>query len=171
MTLTFLTTVNSTPRCRLLVSLHAFFSIPLLCPLTRPFLHPTGIDDILARHIAHLFIRDPIAVYGEKLQPLDEDDTDHFEVRSHFSNSYRLQVMGCSYNLTLAMEFIPPFTLSVNCLLVEMRYSAVLLLNINCRDICCAALNRFRVSIHDCSLNFPNHDSLPKPLWLTTTPI
>lgn len=39
-----------------------------------------GIDKILAKHMAHLFIRDPIAVYAERLEVHDENDTDHFEV-------------------------------------------------------------------------------------------
>lgn len=30
--------------------------------------------------MAHLFIRDPIAVYAERLEIHDENDTDHFEV-------------------------------------------------------------------------------------------
>ena len=38
---------------------------------------------MLARHIAHLFIRDPISLFSEKLQQNDEEDTDHFEVRIH----------------------------------------------------------------------------------------
>lgn len=38
-----------------------------------------GIDDLLARHIAHLFIRDPISLFSEKVQITDETDTDHFE--------------------------------------------------------------------------------------------
>ncbi|ESO07411.1 hypothetical protein HELRODRAFT_76604 [Helobdella robusta] len=38
-----------------------------------------GIDRLLAKHIAHLFIRDPISVFKEKLDLDDEVDTDHFE--------------------------------------------------------------------------------------------
>ncbi|VDN22058.1 unnamed protein product [Dibothriocephalus latus] len=33
----------------------------------------------MSRHIAHLFIRDPISLFAEKLQPSSENDTDHFE--------------------------------------------------------------------------------------------
>ncbi|CAG2182005.1 unnamed protein product, partial [Oppiella nova] len=39
-----------------------------------------GVDPMLAKHIAHLFIRDPIVVYREKLEQNDEMETDHFEV-------------------------------------------------------------------------------------------
>lgn len=38
-----------------------------------------GMDDRLATHFAHLFIRDPIVVFAEDLQVLDLDKTDHFE--------------------------------------------------------------------------------------------
>ncbi|KAF2162260.1 hypothetical protein M409DRAFT_27263 [Zasmidium cellare ATCC 36951] len=38
-----------------------------------------GMDDILATHFAHLFIRDPIVVFAEDLKELDLDKTDHFE--------------------------------------------------------------------------------------------
>jgi len=37
------------------------------------------VDDLLAEHIAHLFIRDPISLFAEKLNLDDEKDTDHFE--------------------------------------------------------------------------------------------
>ncbi|RDW62582.1 putative glutamate-cysteine ligase protein [Coleophoma crateriformis] len=38
-----------------------------------------GMDDRLATHFAHLFIRDPIVVFNEDLQELDLTKTDHFE--------------------------------------------------------------------------------------------
>eukprot|EP00741_Cyanophora_paradoxa_P021342 tig00021348_g20601.t1 len=38
-----------------------------------------GVDERLARHIAHLFIRDPLVVYKELLEQDDEESTDHFE--------------------------------------------------------------------------------------------
>lgn len=37
------------------------------------------MDDLLATHFAHLFIRDPIVVFSEDLQELDLDKVDHFE--------------------------------------------------------------------------------------------
>lgn len=40
----------------------------------------SGVDEMLARHIAHLFIRDPISLFSEKINQNDEEDTDHFEV-------------------------------------------------------------------------------------------
>ena len=38
-----------------------------------------GMDDLLATHFAHLFIRDPIVVFAEDLKSLDLTKTDHFE--------------------------------------------------------------------------------------------
>ncbi|KAJ9141689.1 Glutamate--cysteine ligase [Pleurostoma richardsiae] len=38
-----------------------------------------GMDDRLATHFAHLFIRDPIVIFAEDLEELDLHKTDHFE--------------------------------------------------------------------------------------------
>ncbi|KAL9005358.1 MAG: hypothetical protein Q9188_001874 [Gyalolechia gomerana] len=38
-----------------------------------------GMDDLLATHFAHLFIRDPIVVFDEDLKELDLNNTNHFE--------------------------------------------------------------------------------------------
>ena len=38
-----------------------------------------GMDDLLATHFAHLFIRDPIVVFNEDLKELDKDGANHFE--------------------------------------------------------------------------------------------
>lgn len=38
-----------------------------------------GMDDRLATHFAHLFIRDPLVVFKEDLETLDLSKTDHFE--------------------------------------------------------------------------------------------
>lgn len=40
-----------------------------------------GIDDLLSRHIAHLFIRDPLVVFSESIDQDDTTSMDHFEVR------------------------------------------------------------------------------------------
>lgn len=48
--------------------------LPLFCfPIS-------GIDDQLARHYAHLFIRDPLTLFQEHIHQDDEQNTDHFEV-------------------------------------------------------------------------------------------
>ncbi|XP_051503424.1 glutamate--cysteine ligase catalytic subunit-like isoform X2 [Myxocyprinus asiaticus] len=38
-----------------------------------------GIDKLLAQHIAHLFIRDPLSLFQEKIHVDDENESDHFE--------------------------------------------------------------------------------------------
>jgi glutamate--cysteine ligase catalytic subunit len=38
-----------------------------------------GIDKLLAQHVAHLFIRDSVSLFSEKVHQNDEEDTDHFE--------------------------------------------------------------------------------------------
>ena len=39
-----------------------------------------GLDDLMAQHVAHLFIRDPISLFAEKLEQDVKTETDHFEV-------------------------------------------------------------------------------------------
>ncbi|ORX61668.1 GCS-domain-containing protein [Hesseltinella vesiculosa] len=38
-----------------------------------------GVDDLLAKHLAHLFIRDPLVIFQELLDQDDENSSDHFE--------------------------------------------------------------------------------------------
>ena len=38
------------------------------------------MDDLLAQHIAHLFNRDPVSLFAEKLIQDTEKESDHFEV-------------------------------------------------------------------------------------------
>uniref|UniRef100_A0A6A7G5Y0 Glutamate--cysteine ligase n=2 Tax=Hirondellea gigas TaxID=1518452 RepID=A0A6A7G5Y0_9CRUS len=38
-----------------------------------------GVDELLARHIAHLFIRDPLVIFSEIIVIDDEESTNHFE--------------------------------------------------------------------------------------------
>lgn len=39
-----------------------------------------GLDEVLANHFGHLFIRDPLVIFEESLEEEDEEGTDHFEV-------------------------------------------------------------------------------------------
>ena len=39
-----------------------------------------GVDDLLAKHISHLFIRDPLVIYSELIDQDDATSTNHFEV-------------------------------------------------------------------------------------------
>ncbi|KAG6885915.1 hypothetical protein C0993_007933 [Termitomyces sp. T159_Od127] len=38
-----------------------------------------GLDDLLSKHMAHLFIRDPLVVFSETIDQDDSSSTDHFE--------------------------------------------------------------------------------------------
>jgi glutamate--cysteine ligase catalytic subunit len=38
-----------------------------------------GMDAVLAKHFAHLFIRDPLVIYSDKIELDDETHSDHFE--------------------------------------------------------------------------------------------
>ena len=39
-----------------------------------------GIDPLLAKHIAHLFIRDPLVIYDNRIELDATQNSDHFEV-------------------------------------------------------------------------------------------
>jgi len=41
-----------------------------------------GMDELLAKHFAHLFIRDPLVIFSESIDQDDETMSDHFEVRA-----------------------------------------------------------------------------------------
>ncbi|KAM3173028.1 hypothetical protein ACTXT7_013332 [Hymenolepis weldensis] len=71
-------------------------------------LQAAGIDKILAKHMAHLFIRDPIAVYAERLEIHDENDTDHFEnIQSTNWQSMRFKPPPPNSNIGWRVEFRP----------------------------------------------------------------
>lgn len=47
-------------------------------------LRKNTVDDKLAKHIAHLFIRDPLVIFKELLNVDDTISADHFEVNMIF---------------------------------------------------------------------------------------
>ena len=51
-----------------------------------------GIDPILAQHIAHLFVRDTLTLFEEKLNLDNTKDTDHFEVTKSMQFSSKIFV-------------------------------------------------------------------------------
>jgi len=46
-----------------------------------------GLDDLISKHISHLFIRDPLVVFSETIDQDDSTSTDHFEVRTSLNES------------------------------------------------------------------------------------
>ena len=39
-----------------------------------------GLDDLISKHISHLFIRDPLIIFSETIDQDDSTSTEHFEV-------------------------------------------------------------------------------------------
>jgi len=59
-----------------------------------------GIDELLSKHIAHLFIRDPIVIFSELIDQDDSKSTDHFEVYFNLATLYADYILTCSFNRT-----------------------------------------------------------------------
>ncbi|KAG5980457.1 Zn finger-containing GTPase- Activating Protein for ARF [Claviceps digitariae] len=67
-----------------------------------------GMDDRLATHFAHLFIRDPIVIFEEDLQELDLSKTDHFEnIQSTNWQHMRFKPPPAENNTGWRVEFRP----------------------------------------------------------------
>lgn len=91
---------------------------------TRPLLHRTiGMDVILAKHFANLYIRDPLVVYTSRLEQDDEKSNEHFEVRAcNFVLSTRISgrwlnpLLAQSIQSTVwqTLRFKPPLPPSCN---------------------------------------------------------
>lgn len=65
-----------------------------------------GMDDRLATHFAHLFIRDPIVIFEEDLQTLDLNKTDHFEnIQSTNWQHMRFKPPPAENNIGWRVEF------------------------------------------------------------------
>ncbi|XP_071492042.1 glutamate--cysteine ligase catalytic subunit-like [Diadema antillarum] len=67
-----------------------------------------GVDLQLAKHVAHLFIRDPLAVYEELIDQDDEIDTDHFEnIQSTVWQTMRFKPPPANSDIGWRVEFRP----------------------------------------------------------------
>ncbi|CAF2137942.1 unnamed protein product [Rotaria magnacalcarata] len=67
-----------------------------------------GIDHILAQHIAHLFVRDSVALFEEQLHLDDTKDTDHFEnINSTNWQSMRFKPPPSNSDIGWRVEFRP----------------------------------------------------------------
>ncbi|KEY73745.1 hypothetical protein S7711_06322, partial [Stachybotrys chartarum IBT 7711] len=65
-----------------------------------------GMDDRLATHFAHLFIRDPIVIFEEDLEELDLNKTDHFEnIQSTNWQHMRFKPPPADNNIGWRVEF------------------------------------------------------------------
>nr|CAD7410299.1 unnamed protein product [Timema cristinae] len=77
-------------------------------------LRAADIDHLLAQHVAHLFIRDTVSLFSEKIHQDDTEDTDHFEnIQStnwqtmrfkppppHSSIGWRVEFRPCEVQIT-----------------------------------------------------------------------
>ncbi|XP_064597197.1 glutamate--cysteine ligase catalytic subunit-like [Liolophura sinensis] len=71
-------------------------------------LQDAGIDKLLSQHIAHLFIRDPISLFSEKIDQDDTTDTDHFEnIQSTNWQTMRFKPPPPNSNIGWRVEFRP----------------------------------------------------------------
>lgn len=71
-------------------------------------LQEAGVDKALSIHIAHLFIRDPISLFSEKVNQNDETDTDHFEnIQSTNWQTMRFKPPPPNSNIGWRVEFRP----------------------------------------------------------------
>lgn len=59
-----------------------------------------GIDRQLAQHVAHLFIRDPVSLFSEKIHQDNTKDSDHFEVCSVNKSHYEMSCLSAMKKLT-----------------------------------------------------------------------
>ncbi|CAF1137038.1 unnamed protein product [Adineta steineri] len=67
-----------------------------------------GIDPMLAQHVAHLFIRDTVSLFKEKIHLDDTQDTDHFEnINSTNWQSMRFKPPPVNSNIGWRVEFRP----------------------------------------------------------------
>ncbi|CAH1101819.1 unnamed protein product [Psylliodes chrysocephalus] len=67
-----------------------------------------GIDDLLAQHVAHLFIRDTISVFKEKIHQDDEEEIGHFEnIQSTVWQTMRLKPPPPNTSIGWRVEFRP----------------------------------------------------------------
>lgn len=67
-----------------------------------------GVDDILAKHVAHLFIRDPLVIFRELLQQDNSESSDHFEnIQSTNWQTCRFKPPSLTSDLGWRVEFRP----------------------------------------------------------------
>jgi glutamate--cysteine ligase catalytic subunit len=68
----------------------------------------SGIDSAMAAHISHLFIRDPLVVFAEKLVTSDEEETDSFEnIQSTNWQTMRFKPPPINSSIGWRVEFRP----------------------------------------------------------------
>lgn len=81
------------------------------CPINQETLNElkaAGVDETLALHIAHLFIRDPLVIFRELLQQDNLESSDHFEnIQSTNWQTCRFKPPSLTSELGWRVEFRP----------------------------------------------------------------
>ncbi|XP_045150761.1 glutamate--cysteine ligase catalytic subunit isoform X3 [Echinops telfairi] len=88
-----------------------------------------GIDHLLAQHVAHLFIRDPLTLFEEKIHLDDANESDHFEVQlTDFENSAYVVfvVLLTRVILSYKLDFLIPLSKVDENMKVAQKRDAVL---------------------------------------------
>ncbi|RXG57062.1 Glutamate--cysteine ligase [Armadillidium vulgare] len=96
------------------------------------------IDDLLAKHIAHLFIRDSISLFTEKVHQDDEKELDHFEnIQSTNWQTMRFKVPPLHSGIGWRVEFRPcevqitDFENAAFCVFIVLLTRAILTFKLN----------------------------------------
>lgn len=96
------------------------------------------IDHLLALHISHLFIRDPLAIYTELLDQDDTQSTDHFEnINSTNWQSLRFKPPPPNSSIGWRVEFrsmevqLTDFENAAFCIFIVLITRAILSFNLN----------------------------------------
>lgn len=77
-------------------------------PEVKASLLEAGVDDSLAQHLAHLFIRDSISLFSEKVHQDDTKEMDHFEnIQSTNWQSMRFKIPPVNSDIGWRVEFRP----------------------------------------------------------------
>ncbi|KAG5884145.1 hypothetical protein JTB14_021810 [Gonioctena quinquepunctata] len=67
-----------------------------------------GVDHLLAQHVAHLFVRDTISMFSERIHQNDEEETDHYEnIQSTNWQTMRLKIPPPNTDIGWRVEFRP----------------------------------------------------------------
>ncbi|KAI0368347.1 glutamate-cysteine ligase catalytic subunit [Pilatotrama ljubarskyi] len=67
-----------------------------------------GVDELLSRHIAHLFIRDPLVIFSESIDQDDTTSNDHFEnIQSTNWQTLRFKPPPANSTIGWRVEFRP----------------------------------------------------------------
>ncbi|KAA8497587.1 Glutamate--cysteine ligase catalytic subunit [Porphyridium purpureum] len=69
-------------------------------------LRSEGVDELLARHVAHLFIRDPLVIFDNRIDVNNAADMDHFEnIQSTNWNTVRFKPPAVGSDIGWRVEF------------------------------------------------------------------